>query len=320
MEAILLQRENRPDTPQSALEAWTASFRSACGRYSLELVEANAFAGWVRSISGSGFAAVEIAGRVNRVERTHRDTRLDGVDQYAAVFQIAGQSTMSQNGQVVQLAAGDVVLVDKARPVTYVSDGKSAQWLSLQLPRKSLISHLGFEPQGGASGRGGPPAGHLLYEVALNALKSDQAPFSPARSYMQLAVYDLVGALFAPDSWSGSRLSDKLFSRIRGVIRARYADPDFGPREVAAEAGISLRYVQKLFTERDSTCSEYIYSLRLDHAAHLLQRRALLGTHQPLSEVAYASGFRDYPHFARSFRHRFGCSPSGPRPISYIQV
>jgi hypothetical protein len=106
MEAILLQRENRHDTPQSDLEAWTASFRSACGRYSLELVEANAFAGWVRPISGSGFAAVEVAGRVNRVERTHRDTRLDGVDQYAAVFQIAGQSTMSQNGQVVQLAAG----------------------------------------------------------------------------------------------------------------------------------------------------------------------------------------------------------------------
>jgi AraC family transcriptional activator of tynA and feaB len=137
---------------------------------------------------------------------------------------------------------------------------------------------------------------------------------------MQLAVYDLVGALFAPDSWSGSRLTDKLFNRIRGVIRDRFADPDFGPREAAAEAGISLRYVQKLFTECGSTCSEYIYSLRLDHAAHLLHRRPLLGTRQPLSEVAYTCGFRDYPHFARSFRHRFGYSPGGPRPRSNRQV
>jgi AraC-like DNA-binding protein len=73
--------------------------------------------------------------------------------------------------------------------------------------------------------------------------------------------------------------------------------------------GISLRYLQKLFTARGSTCSEFIYSLRLDHAARLLQRRASLATGQPLSEIAYACGFRDYTHFARRFRHRFGYSP-----------
>jgi len=51
------------------------------------------------------------------------------------------------------------------------------------------------------------------------------------------------------------------------------------------------------------------YSIRLDHAAHLLERRASLGTGQPLSEIAYACGFRDYVHFARRVRHRFGHAP-----------
>jgi AraC family transcriptional regulator, positive regulator of tynA and feaB len=88
-----------------------------------------------------------------------------------------------------------------------------------------------------------------------------------------------------------------------------FSDPDFGPVEVAAEAGVSLRYVQKLLTERGTTCSEFIYSSRLDHAAHLLHRRALLGTGEPLSEIAYACGFRDYAHFARRFQRRFGYSP-----------
>jgi AraC family transcriptional regulator, positive regulator of tynA and feaB len=101
-----------------------------------------------------------------------------------------------------------------------------------------------------------------------------------------------------------------LFGRIRGVIKDGFADPDFGPREVAAGAGISLRYLQKLFTARGATCSEFIYSLRLEHAARLLHRRASLATGQPLSEIAYACGFRDYKiHFARKFRHRFGCAP-----------
>jgi AraC-like DNA-binding protein len=133
--------------------------------------------------------------------------------------------------------------------------------------------------------------------------------FASADSYMELAVYDLVGALFAPsDPRPITRPPGKLFAPICGVIKDGFFDPDFGPVEVAAEAGISLRYLQKLFMERGSTCSEFIYSLRLDHAARLLRRRALLGT-QPLCEIAYACGFRDYAHVARKFRHRFGYPP-----------
>jgi AraC-like DNA-binding protein len=137
-----------------------------------------------------------------------------------------------------------------------------------------------------------------------------EAASSSADIYMQSAVYGLVGALFAPsDTRSPARGSDKLFRRICGVIKDGFSDPDFGPVEVAVETGVSLRYVQKLLTERGTTCSELVYSIRLDHAAHLLHRRALLDTGEPLSEIAYASGFRDYAHFARRFRKRFGHSP-----------
>jgi AraC-like DNA-binding protein len=126
---------------------------------------------------------------------------------------------------------------------------------------------------------------------------------------MRLAVYDLVGALFAPVDPAPSRHADKLFMRVRSVIKDGFADPDFCPYEAALRAGISLRYLQKLFTQRGSTCSEFIYSFRLDQAARLLHRRAELTANQPLSEIAYACGFRDYAHFARKFRHRFGHAP-----------
>jgi AraC-like DNA-binding protein len=128
---------------------------------------------------------------------------------------------------------------------------------------------------------------------------------------MQLAIYDLLGALFAPTDLPSpsSRFANKLFMRIRGLIKDRFADPDFGPAGAAAEAGISLRYLQKLFTQRGSTCTEFIYSLRLNHAARLLDRRKLLSTGEPISAIAYCCGFRDYTHFARKFRHRFGYSP-----------
>jgi len=126
---------------------------------------------------------------------------------------------------------------------------------------------------------------------------------------MRLVVYDLLGALYAPPARLGSRHNDKLFARVCGIIKGRFADTDISPREVAAETGISLRYLQKLFTVRGSTCGRYISSLRLDHAARLIERRALMKTAQPLSDIAYACGFRDYTYFARGFRQRFGTAP-----------
>jgi len=127
---------------------------------------------------------------------------------------------------------------------------------------------------------------------------------------MQLAIYDLLGALFAaPDLSTISSHTDKLFKRVCGIIKDRFAEPDFGPCDVAVEARISLRYLQKLFTTRNSTCSHFIHSVRLDHAARLLERRSFLKTSQPISEIAYASGFGDYTNFIRKFRRRFGHTP-----------
>jgi AraC family transcriptional activator of tynA and feaB len=308
------QSDDISHTPQLDHEAWRGLLRAMCGRYDPEGIDANAFTGWVRPVSVCGFSALDIGCNAQRIERTCQDARLDGVDHYFAVFQVGGQSVMTHNDHAVRLAVGDVALIDAARPVTYFANNGSEPWntVTLNLPRETLVSHLGFDPPGGICGRGGTTPGRLLFELIRNADRGEGSASSPADSYMQLAVYDLVGALFAPsDPWPVSRHADKLFARIRSVIKDGFADPDFGPGEVAAEAGISLRYLQKLFTERGSTCSEFIYSLRLDHAARLLHRRASLGTGQPLSEIAYACGFRDYTHFARKFRCRFGYPPGG---------
>jgi AraC-like DNA-binding protein len=312
MEAMMRESDNIPGPSQLDYEAWRDLLRSRCGRYYSEGTEPDAFSGWVRPVSARGFTALDIGCNAGRVERTYRDVRLDGADHYFAVFLVGGQLTMSHNDQTVRLGVGDVAFVDAARPVTYFADNPGVVWntVSLNLPRQSLVSHLGFEPKGGLCRRGGVPAGRLLFDLIRELDNSEGSAFSPADSYMRLAVYDLVGALFAPpDPWTATSHADKLFARVRDVIKGGFADPDFGPGEVAAEAGISLRYLQKLFTQRGSTCSELIYSLRLEHAAHLLHRRALLGTSRSLSEVAYVCGFSDYTHFARKFRHRFGHAP-----------
>jgi AraC-like DNA-binding protein len=291
----------------------------SCGNQA-EVIDRADFAGWVqpRSICGltatalkieCGFRDRDSSRKAYRSERTYRDVRFAGVDYYYAVFQVAGRSVMTQNDEVAQLAVGDIALLDATRPAACFAD--ESQWLRLQLPRQSVVSNLGTELRGGLYASAGTPAARLLFDLVREVDKTEGSGSSPADAYLQLAVYDLLGALFVPStSASVSRHADRLFARVHGVIRDGFADPDLSPRRVATAAGISLRYLQKLFTARGSTCSDFIYSLRLDHAARLLRRRASLGTNQPLSEVAYACGFRDYTHFARKFRHRFSHSPS----------
>ncbi|MBR0694299.1 helix-turn-helix domain-containing protein [Bradyrhizobium lablabi] len=296
--------------PKLDYDGFRAALREDWGWFS-PAFEANIFTGKVRTRRVFGFVATDLACNTTRVERTKSDIRRDNMEYYYAVVQLTGGSTINQDERVVNVAAGDVVLLDSTRPVTFVPDAehRNARWLSLQLPRQNLVSHLGFEPQGGACGRRQAQASRLLCQLALEPASEPEPAFASADRFMPLVVYDLLGALFAPPAPLGSRHSDKLFMRACHIIKNRFADPDISPREVAAEAGISLRYLQKLFAVRGSTCSHHICSARLDHAARLIERRALMKTGQPLSDIAYACGFRDYTYFARGFRRRFGTAP-----------
>jgi AraC-like DNA-binding protein len=309
VESLVHTNSDLLSAPELDYDGFRAALREDWGWFSP--AEANIFAGKVHTRHVFGHVAMDLTCNVARMDRTKLDIRRDDMEHYYVTVQSSGESKIFQNDRVLNVAAGDIVLLDSTKPVTIVAPAhhRRAQWLSLQLPRQKLVSHLGFEPQGGACGHRQAQAARLLYELALNPIGDAEPASGAADRFMPLVIYDLLGALFAPPDSLGSCHNDKLFARVCGIIKNRFADPDISPREVAAETGISLRYLQKLFTVRGTTCSHYISSLRLDHAAHLIKRRALIKTSQPLCEIAYACGFRDYTHFARGFRQRFGTTP-----------
>jgi AraC family transcriptional regulator, positive regulator of tynA and feaB len=139
-------------TAELNYEQWRDLLRPNWGIYTPD--DPKSFVGRVRPRRIYGLDASDISGNGRRCERTQKDVRLDGVDHFYAVFQFAGRSTIIQDDQAVPLTAGDVTLIDSARPVTYLN-GSHEQWLSLQLPRQPLMVHLGFEPQGCFRARSG---------------------------------------------------------------------------------------------------------------------------------------------------------------------
>nr|WP_276571638.1 helix-turn-helix domain-containing protein [Bradyrhizobium sp. dw_78] len=280
------------------------------------------FVGWSCPFSLYGLEALDVACNIPRIDRARRHTRLDGsddgvvfqivgTDKYSVVFQIAGKSAIDHGDTLLNLEQGDLMLVDPARPIAVLREPGVARHVALHLPRQQLVAHLGYEPRCGLHRRG-TAANRLLIQLITEALEEREPAPAVPENHMRLVIYDLLAAAFAPDEHRLiSAYSDKLFSRICSLIRARFADPELTASVVAAEAGISVRYLQKLFSARGTTCSYFISSVRLDYASRILRRRALLGNDELLGQIAYACGFLDYAHFSRKFRQRFGHPPSG---------
>jgi AraC family transcriptional regulator, positive regulator of tynA and feaB len=290
-------------------EEWSSLLARVCA-HDLPGIDSSIFQGWFHSFSVYGFGAVDAGSNIARVDRTRRHAGLDGVEGYTVIFQLKGRSAVDHDGSLVELATGDLVLVDATRPMTVFNEERGVHHMALHMPRQRVVSHLGFKPKVPLH-RGGIAPSRLLVKLMSDAFREPDQGITTPEPRMQIVVYDLLAALFAgTEHWMISSYTDKLFARIRTMIEARYADPELTPAAVAREARISPRYLQKLFSARGMTCGNFIHTLRLEHASRFLQRRALSQSDMPLSEIAFAAGFTDYTHFSRRFRERFGHPPS----------
>jgi AraC-like DNA-binding protein len=128
-------------------------------------------------------------------------------------------------------------------------------------------------------------------------------------------VHDLVGIALADRSQpvplsTVDRRSGRLMA-IKADIEARLEQRDLGIDMIAGLHGISARAVQKLFEAESRTFSDYVLQRRLERAWHRLLTAE--GGEPTISAIAFEVGFGDLSYFNRSFRKRFGRSPSQAR-------
>jgi AraC-like DNA-binding protein len=154
--------------------------------------------------------------------------------------------------------------------------------------------------------------GIRLLEGYLGALFAfDQDLTLPALHIHDLALYAL-----------GVRGDMQLLVRERGVqaarqsavlaaLRNRAAEPRLDPAAVAAELGLSVRYLHRLLEPTGSTFAEHLARQRLERASAMLRDAAC--AHLKIAEIAARAGFADISHFNRSFRRTFGDTPFGVR-------
>jgi uncharacterized membrane protein YkvA (DUF1232 family)/AraC-like DNA-binding protein len=84
---------------------------------------------------------------------------------------------------------------------------------------------------------------------------------------------------------------------------------------VALRQGITPRYMHMLFEIEGVTFSEYVLGQRLMRAYGMISDPRFAGLN--ITTVAFASGFGDLSYFNRTFRRRFGTTPSELRKTVY---
>jgi AraC-like DNA-binding protein len=92
------------------------------------------------------------------------------------------------------------------------------------------------------------------------------------------------------------------------ILQRRFSEPDFSAQKLAAEAGLSERYVNELLYEAGASFTTRPNELRIRKAAVLLARKE-----GRISDIAFECGFNDLSYFNRCFRRRFGLTPTAAR-------
>jgi AraC-like DNA-binding protein len=102
---------------------------------------------------------------------------------------------------------------------------------------------------------------------------------------------------------------------IKSHIAANIGSRNLSIDLVAAAHGISPRYVRKLFESEATSFSDFVREQRLSRAYRILIDRRSLD--RAISSIAFDCGFGDLSYFNRTFRHRYGLTPSGVRELAH---
>ncbi|WP_455710958.1 AraC-like ligand-binding domain-containing protein [Streptomyces olivaceoviridis] len=221
---------------------------------------------------------------------------------------VSGSATFIQDGRRAEMAGGDLVFYDTARPFSFTYPERFATHV-FQLPRHVLgvadgdIRRVTGTAIGTAHGLGAVLRPFL-------ATLADAAPSYPAAVGHRLAghVVDLFATLITdqalrdPDDGR-----DHLVLSVRDHIDRKLGDPSLSPESIARAHHISVRYLHRLFEGEGITVSRLIQQRRLEACGRELARRGRVTP--TVSAVARRWGFVNPAHFSRAFRAAYGVSP-----------
>jgi AraC-like DNA-binding protein len=241
-----------------------------------------------------------------------RDLIADGNDSFIVVAAGAGRAQIAHKGEVHIIDSDCGWLIPSDEPTETIVRSPS-RFVSLSIPASNLL------PKVSGLNRAMTPIANRdalrLLVGYLGYLSQDIGLSTPEMRHLVAGhIYDL--AVLAIGAREDARAHHRglrvaRLHAIKADILANLGSHNLSADNVAFGQGVTSRYVRKLFEMDGTSFSEFVLSKRLERAAGFLRDPRYCA--QTISAIAFECGFSDLSYFNRTFRRRFGATPSDVR-------
>ncbi|WP_337159468.1 transcriptional regulator FeaR [Pseudomonas putida] len=312
--------QTTPGLSNDGLDRWTTAMQQVCGRFETELAfNRSLFIGEISTCSRAGLPLANLRTNAGNIRRLGDNADCDDDQHCFLVSQRTGYSQVTQDGVSIQLAPGEMLLMDSVGPCEITPFGL-IEHVSLSLSREQVRRHLqgqdalfGKISSTNACGR----MLHLLMDQLCREGDEGAVP-STQGDALQAAFIALLEPGFernvdGPCDLAGLSGAN-LRSYVQKVIDESLGEPGLTPSSLASRLSISVRHLYRLFEEEGDSVCRYIQRSRLRRSADDLSNPFLRS--ESITSIAYKWGFTDSAHFSRSFKKQFEQSPKDYRAMA----
>jgi AraC-like DNA-binding protein len=244
----------------------------------------------------------------------------DGDDSLLILLFQSGAAYQTQCKDDQKVEAGDAVIGDCGYPGEINVTRESRFW-SLRVPRHrimALLPHVGRFA--GTRLERDPVARRLLFGYLSGTLTVDLNGGGRASHLFGEQIIDLVALATGAKGEAGEIAEQRGVRAVRlaailRMIAQQFGNPGLSAAAIAAQLGITPRYVHLLLEATGCSFAQHLLDQRLEQAAALLRDPGRQG--ERITAIARQTGFADLSHFNRAFRRRFGDTPSGVRGTAF---
>jgi len=212
-----------------------------------------------------------------------------------------------QGGQGVHLRPGDAVLVDAAQAYE-LHFPRAVSCLSVQMPRAWVGEWLReVDTRAARVVHRDQGWGAMLSALCVQLGRQPALALQASPAWLDHQFGALLGAALEPGPARRDRAAPNLHARALASMRQQLDQPGWRVAGLAAELGVSVRTLQRAFTESGDTVLGCWRRMRIERAQGLLGSPRLQGV--SVAEIALRCGYTDASHFARDFQRETRLSP-----------
>ena len=293
--------------PSERIAYWSDAVCSAFVRLDLECDARLPFRSELAIRETAKFDLISVSGSAQTVRRSARHVSDDPAESLIVMLQRQGDCVATQDGREIHLPPGALAFLDSRRPYGLRFPASFRQTV-VKVPARMLEHRLGalstYTSRPVASScRPGRLARLAIAELGRERRDNLALPLVDiAFDLFGLALAEVVRRAPGAATMAGMRVQ-----WAKAQIRSGLRDPALSPAAVAAQQGVSLRLLQRLFAAEGASLAGYITEQRLLRCRDALRDPGQSG--RSITDIALSWGYSDASHFSASFRRRFGHPP-----------